>query len=156
MLRTSGLRLALALSVVAVGLAACGEDPLEPVISQADRARDARALSSVQQALVTAALVRTETVGTYGSGTNDLIARMRSRDPTKQYTAGASTGPDVIQVVGGGSAPLMLVAYSKAPAYLAAWQEGGAGTVYYRGEQPPQYTRQAPAGAGWSQTPPSP
>ena len=55
----SGLRLALALSVVVVGLAACGEDTLQSVISQADKGRDARALSSVQQALVTAALVRT-------------------------------------------------------------------------------------------------
>jgi hypothetical protein len=38
------------------------------------------------------------------------------------------------------------------PYYLALWESGGA-TLYYVGQQPPQYTVQPPVGPGWSNTP---
>ena len=36
---------------------------------------------------------------------------------------------------------------------FAIWDNGGGATLYYRGEQPPAYTAQPPAGPGWSSSP---
>jgi len=47
----------------------------------------------------------------------------------------------------------MLVAKSQSGSYFAIWDNGGGATLYYRGEQPPAYTAQPPAGPGWSSSP---
>jgi hypothetical protein len=119
-----------------------------------DKGHDAQALSSLQQSLVTAALVRSESGGTYGSGPDDLAAALQARDPSKRFGVTPSTGPEEIQVVGGGSDPVMLVAKSASHAYLAVWDDGGGATLYYRGVQQPAFAVERPAGAGWTPTPP--
>jgi hypothetical protein len=62
-----------------------------------------------------------------------------------------------VQVIGGSSGPVMLVAMSdpggegRPAQYVAAWQGSGT-TMYYTGTAPPAYAAQAPAGPGWGST----
>lgn len=129
-----------------------GEDAVEPLLSKVDLARDAQALSSLQQSMVTAALVRSETGGSYGAGPDDLAARLQARDGSRRFATTPSGGPDQIQVLGGG-ASMMLVVRSVSDNYVAVWDDG-SGTLYYRGPQAPQLTTQRPSGGGWSDQPP--
>jgi hypothetical protein len=146
-----------AIAVLALLLAAlvsgCGksDETLDPLLSRADQGRDAQALSSLQQAMVVAALVRAESGG-YGAGPDDLAQRLQSRDPAKHFSTAPSTGPEQIQVQGGGAAPAMLVVQSTSKNYLAVWSDGST-TAYYRGIQPPALPPQRPAGGGWSEQP---
>ena len=64
-----------------------------------------------------------------------------------------------MQVMGGGGSPVMLVGINsppnspRPPYYLAVWESGGS-TMFYLGQQAPQYTTTTPATAGWSSSPP--
>ena len=144
--------------VVVVALAAllsgCGksDEVVEPLLNQAGKARDAQALSSLQQALTFAALVRTESGGSYGSGAEDLAQRLQAKDPSKKFSTAASAGPEQIQVLGGGGAA-MLAASSGSDSYLAVWDDGNGTPMYYRGAQPPPFSPQRPSGGGWSDRP---
>jgi hypothetical protein len=139
-----------ALALLPVG---CGgsDKTLDPLVSRVDQSRDAVALSSLQKALVIAALVRAES-GSYGAGPDDLAQRLQSRDPSMRFSTALSSGPEQIQVQGGGAAPAMLVVQSTSMNYLAIWSDG-ATTAYYRGVQPPALPAQQPAGGGWSAQP---
>jgi hypothetical protein len=145
--------LALTLGTLAL-LPGCGggNDAVDPLLGDVAKARDAKALTSLQQALTAAALVRAESGG-YGSG-GDLVQKLQAKDPSKRFTSAPSTGPDDIQVLSGGSAAMMLVARSPSGAYLAVWDNAAGTTLYYRGDQPPQFARERPAGPDWTPTPP--
>ena len=135
----------------------CGstQNTLDPLLSKVDRARDAQAISSLQQALTSAALVRSETGGGYGSGPEDLAQRLQARDPSKRFSTAPSTAPEQIQVLGGGAQPVILVVRSVSTLYLAAYLDTSGTTLYYRGLEAPQLTNGPPSGTGWSQTPPA-
>jgi hypothetical protein len=133
----------------------CGntDKTLDPLLSKVDLARDAQAITSLQQALVTAALVRSESEGSYGTGSTDLAQRLQARDGSKRFATTPSGGPDQIQVLGGGPLPMMLVVRSASENYLALWDDGNR-TLDYRGIQAPQLVTQRPTGGGWSDQPP--
>jgi hypothetical protein len=146
-----------ALASIAAVLPGCGNsDPSEGLISNIDKARNARTLTSLQQALITVNLVQSE-AGSAGPAT--LAAALQQRDPSNLYTTGPPTDAGVVQVLGGAGGPVMLVGINSPPSaprkpyYLALWESGGA-TLYYVGQQPPRYTVSQPAGAGWGNTPP--
>lgn len=140
-----------------LALGACGnDDPAEGLLSNIDKARSAKSLSSLQTGLVMLGVVQQEAAG---ASAQSVAAALQAKDPTNRYTTAAPTDAGIVQVVGGGGAPVMLVAVgsgasdSREPVYLAAWQGSGT-TLYYAGAQPPAYTPSAPSGAGWSATPP--
>jgi hypothetical protein len=142
--------LALLAALAATGCGGTGKT-LDPLLSRVDQARDAQALGSLQQAFATAAFVKAE-AGAYGASTDDFVQRLQAKDPSKRFGTTPSTGPDQVQVVGGGSAPAMLVVQSTSRNYLAIWDDGN-GTVYYRGVQSPALVTQRPVGGGWSDQP---
>lgn len=140
-----------------LGLGACGnDDPGEGLLSNIDKGRSARALSSLQTGLVTLGLVQSETPG---GSSQSVAAALQAKDPTNRYTTAAPTDAGIVQVVGGGGGPVMLVSVNSAASdsreqvYVAAWQGNGT-TMYYAGAQPPAYASSVPAGTGWSATPP--
>ena len=137
---------ALALAAVLTGCGSSG-DAVDPLLSQADKARDAQALSSIQQALTFATLVKTESGGTYGSGAEDLAQKLQAKDPSKKFSTAASSGPEQIQVLGGGGAA-MLAASSSSESFVAVWDDGNGAPMYYRGAQPPAFSPQRPSAAG--------
>jgi hypothetical protein len=146
-----------ALASLAV-LPGCGStDPAEGLVSNVDKAKAIKTLTSLQQALITVNLVSAESGG--GSGGGALATALQQRDPSNRYVTGPPTDAGIVQVLGGGGSPVMLVGISAPPSaprpphYLAVWSSGGA-TMFYLGEQPPQYSPQAPSGAGWSSSPP--
>ena len=150
---------ALALAAAVCALPACGQsDPAEGLISNVDKARAAQTISTLMQGLIAVQTVAAES-GTAGAVA--LAAALQQRDPTHRYTTGPPTDTGVIQVIGGGGSPVMLVGISappsapRSPHYLAVW-EGGGSTVFYLGAQPPAYSPSAPSGAGWSTSPPQP
>jgi hypothetical protein len=141
------------------GAAGCGgTDPAEGLISNVDKARTARTLTSLQQGLITAQVVSAESAG--GSAPA-LAAALQQHDPSNRYTTAPPTDVGIVQVEGGGGGPVMLVGISAPPSaprppyYLAAWESGGT-TLYYLGRQPPAYSPSPPSGAGWSTSPPLP
>jgi hypothetical protein len=140
-------------TVLAGFAAGCGgtEKTLDPLLSRVDQGRDVQALSALQQAMIAATLVRTE-FGGFGANPDDLAQKLQARDPSKRFGTGASTGPEQIQVLGGGAIPAMLVIQSTSRNYLAVWSDGNV-TEYYRGVQPPTPVTQRPAGGGWSEQP---
>jgi hypothetical protein len=148
--------MAAALALAAPGCAGSGQDPAEGLVSNVDKARNAASLSALQTGLVTLGLIQAENPG---APVQSLVAALQARDATNRYTTAAPTDAGIIQVLGGGGQPVMLVAISSAPGsgrepyYLAAWQDGG-NTRYYVGRQAPPYSAQEPTGAGWSTTPP--
>jgi hypothetical protein len=149
--------LALALATLASVLGACGQsDPAEGLISNIDKARSARTLTSLQQGLITAQVVGAESGG---SSAPALVTALQQRDPSNRYTTAPPTDVGIVQVVGGGGGPVMLVGISappsapRPPAYLAVWEAGGT-TLYYIGREAPQYSTSPPGGAGWSTSPP--
>jgi hypothetical protein len=148
--RAAALIAAVALGLLPIGCGGAG-DTFDPLLSRVDQSRDVQALSSLQQALITATLVRTESGG-YGAGPDDLAAMLQAKDSSKRFGTAPSTGPDQVQVVGGGTAPAMLVVQSASHNYLAVWSDGSA-TAYYRAAQPPAFVTQRPAGGGWSEQP---
>jgi hypothetical protein len=131
----------------------CGsaEKTLDPLLSRVDQGRDVQALSSLQQAMITATLVRTQS-GSYGTGPDDFAQKLQASDSSHRFGTAPSTSPDQIQVLGGGTAPAMLVTQSTSKNYLAVWSDGNV-TEYYRGAQPPALPAQRPAGGGWSEQP---
>jgi hypothetical protein len=134
-------------------LAGCGEQkPAEGLISNVDKARNAASIAGLETSLVTVALVKAASPeDTAGS----LVAALQAKDPTNRYTTAAPTAPGIVQVVGGGAGPVMLVAINSDPSsgrepyFVAAWQGGGS-TMYYVGHEPPAYAVVPPAGPGWS------
>ena len=146
----------LAVAVVAAAGGCAGEDPAQGLADGVDKARAAKALSSLQTALVTLSVVQVESGG---AAVQDLAAALQAKDPTNRYTTAAPTTTGVVQVLGGGGGPVMLVAMSdpgsqESPAqYVSLWQGSGT-TMYYAGTTPPAYTAAAPAGPGWAPTPP--
>ena len=146
-------RIAFALALVTL-VSGCGgsDDIVDPLLGKVDEARDAQALSSLQQAQTAAALVRTESGGTFGTGAEDLAQRLQARDPSKRFTTGPSNGPEQIQVLGGGGAAL-LVARGQSQSYVAVWDDGNGSPMYYHGAQPPEFSAQRPAGGGWTAQP---
>jgi hypothetical protein len=152
-----GLRHIMCLLAVALAAAAsgCGQtDPAAGLANSVDKARAAKALSSLQTGLVTLALVQTESGG---AGAADVAAALQAKDPTNRYTTAAPTEIGIVQVVGGGDQPVMLVAMSdpgsegRPPQYVGVWQGSGT-TMYYTGTAPPAYVTSAPAGPGWGTT----
>jgi hypothetical protein len=149
------MALFVALLVMLVALeSGCGktDQVVDPLLSKAGQARDAQALSSLQQALVVASLVKTEAGGSYGSGAEDFAQRLQAKDPSKRFTTAPSGGPEQVQVLGGGGAA-MLAAQSQSDSYVAVWDDGGGTPMYYRGTQLPPFSAQRPTGGGWSPQP---
>jgi hypothetical protein len=157
-----GLRLktacaALALAALAASLAACGQsDPSEGLISNIDKARSARTLSTLEQGLIAVQTVGAESGPASAPA---LAAALQQRDASNRYTTGPPTDVGIIQVIGGGGGPVMLVGISappsapRPPSYLALWESGGS-TLFYIGKQPPQYSPSPPSAPGWSSSPP--
>ena len=140
-----------------VWLPGCGSsDPAEGLISNIDKARSARTLTSLQQALITVNIVQAEAAS---SSPTTLAAALQQRDPSNRYTTTPPTDAGIVQVIGGAGGPVMLVGINsplssgRTPYYLAVWSSGGS-TMFYLGQPPPQYTTQPPAGAGWSSSVP--
>jgi hypothetical protein len=147
---------AVVLCTAAVLASACGvENPTGGITSRVGQARNAQAVSSLQQALITASVVASDASAGQGAA---LAAELQARDTTNSYTAELPTEPSRIQVIGGGGGPLLLVSYAEGdggqPGYVAAWQSG-ATTRWYSGAQPPAYVSGVPAGTGWSATAPT-
>jgi hypothetical protein len=148
--------LALLFCGVSLLASSCGgvENPTDGITSRVGQARNAQAVSSLQQALITASVAATDGSASQGA---ELAAELQSRDSTNSYTAELPTEPGRIQVVGGGAA-LLLVSYAGGdggqPGYVAAWQSG-ATTRWYAGQQPPAYATAVPAGTGWSASAPT-
>jgi hypothetical protein len=147
--------------VAAAGtLSSCGGDskPAEGIISSIDKARAAQALSSLQQGLITVQTTAAESGGAPASAA-DLATALQQRDPNDRFTTAPPTDVGIVQVLGGGGAPIMLVGISgppgspRPPAYLAVWEANGT-TLFYLGQQPPAYSPSPPSGAGWSSSPP--
>jgi hypothetical protein len=147
-----------ALAVLGSTLAACGtgSSPADSLLGNVDKARSARTLSTLEQGLIAVQTVNAD------SGATDapsLAAALQQRDASNRYTTVPPTEVGIIQVIGGGGGPVMLVGISappssgKPPAYLALWESAGS-TLFYLGQQPPQYSASPPSGAGWSSTPP--
>jgi hypothetical protein len=146
------------LAMLGSTLAACGDgsSPADGLLGNIDKARSARTLSTLEQGLIAVQTVNTD------SATSDaasLAVALQQRDASNTYTTAPPTDVGIIQVIGGGGGPVMLVGISappsttKPPAYLALWASGGS-TLFYIGQQPPQYTATPPSGAGWSSSPP--
>src|SRR5438552_15270349 len=114
-----GMPAAVAALVAAVALAGCGsgQKAVQPILNAAQTGRDAQAFSSLEQAIVTVALVRSEAGGSAGTGADDLAARLQGRSPSVHFAATPSGGPEEVQVVGGGPQPVMLVAKSQSGSY---------------------------------------
>ena len=147
------------LLALAWALPACGgADPAEGLISNVDKARAARTLTSLQQGLITVQVVNAD----YGGGdAASLATALQQRDPSNRYTTTPPTDVGIVQVMGGAGGPVMLVGVSAPPSaprppdYLAVWESAGT-TLYYIGRQPPAYSPTAPSGGGWSSSPPTP
>jgi hypothetical protein len=144
-----------ALLALALSMAGCGlGNPTAGITGGVGKARAARAVSSLQQALITASVVAGDSGGAGGAA---LATELQSRDPSNRYTTALPTEPGTIQVVGGGGEPLMLVTSAAGSgggaAYVAALQEGSS-TLWYTGDRAPLYTTGQPTQPGWSATPP--
>jgi hypothetical protein len=150
MARVSATALALAILLAGCGAA---DDAVDPLLNSIDKAHAAQALSALQQAQVAATLVKTESGGTYGSGPEDLAAKLQAKDPSKRFSTAPSAAPEQVQVLGGGSAAI-LVAQGAPDVYVAIWDDGNGSPMYYAGKQPPPFSAQRPAGGGWSSQPP--
>ena len=148
---------ALALAGAACMLPACGQsDPSEGLVSNIDKARAAQTLSTLTQGLIA---VQTVAAESGPAAAPALAAALQQRDASNRYTTAPPTDVGIIQVIGGGGGPVMLVGISaptsapRPPSYLAVWESGGS-TLFYLGPQPPQYSPSPPSGAGWSASPP--
>jgi hypothetical protein len=138
-----------------LALAGCGnDDPAEGLISNVDKARTAASIAGLQTGLVTGAVVQADNPA---ATADSLAAALQAKDPSNRYTTATPTEAGIVQVVGGGGGPLMLVSINSDPSsgrelyYVAAWQGEGR-TMFYVGRQPPTYAATAPAGPGWSAT----
>src|SRR3972149_1294140 len=101
--RNKLLPAAVAVALVAtLGACGCG-DPTGGLAEGVDKARSARAISSISQAMVTAGRGRSGAGGPAGA---DLAAELQARDPSNRYTTGAPTEPGSVQVLGGGGGPV--------------------------------------------------
>jgi hypothetical protein len=136
-------------------LTGCGEqDAAEGLVSNIDKARTAASIAGLQTGLVTVALLQADSPGLTAE---NLAAALQAKDPTNRYTTAAPTGAGLVQVLGGGGGPVMLVSINSAPSngrepyYVAAWQGEGS-TMYYVGREAPAYSPGTPAGPGWSAT----
>jgi hypothetical protein len=145
------------LGTLVLAIPGCGSsDPAEGLISNIDKAKSARTLTSLQQALITVNVVQAD-AGT--AGPSALAAALQQRDPSNRYTTGPPTDAGIVQVIGGAGRPVMLLGINSPPSsprppyYLALWSNGGS-TLFYLGQQPPPYSLQPPSGAGWSASPP--
>jgi hypothetical protein len=149
-------RVAITVAALMVVLTGCGgtEKAVDPLLNSVDKAHSAQALSALQQAQVAATLVKTESGGTYGTGAEDLAQKLQARDPSKRFSTAPSAGPENIQVMGGGGAAI-LVAQGAPDVYVAIWDDGNGGPMYYVGKQPPPFSAQRPSGGGWSDQPPT-
>ncbi len=149
------------LLVAALGgsLTACagGSSPADSLLSNIDKARSARTLSTLEQGLIAVQTTAAESSGAADAPT--LAVDLQQHDASNRYTTAPPTDAGIIQVVGGAGSPIMLVGITapptspKPPAYLALWESGGS-TLYYIGPSAPQYSSSAPSGAGWSTSPP--
>jgi hypothetical protein len=147
-----------ALIAIGFSVAACGQsNPTEGLISNVDKARSARTLTTLEQGLIAVQTVGAESGSTSAPA---LAAALQQRDASNRYTTAPPTDAGIVQVIGGGGGPVMLVGISappsapRPPAYLALWESGGS-TLFYLGPQPPLYSPSPPSGAGWSSSPPS-
>jgi hypothetical protein len=147
----------LGVAVLAAVLSACGAgNPSEGLISNLDKARSARTLTSLQQGLITVQSAASEGGASSAAA---LAAALQQRDPSNRYTTAPPTDVGIVQVLGSGGGPVMLVGINSAPGsprppyYLAVWESAGS-TMFYMAQQPPQFTATAPATAGWSSSPP--
>jgi len=155
-LRLKTCSMVLALLALGASLGACGGgNPAGGLLGNIDKARSARTLSSLEQGLIAVQTANADS----GAGATSLAAALQQRDASNRYTTAPPTDVGIVQVVGGGGGPVMLVGVNgppssaKPPAYLALWESGGS-TLFYLGQQPPQYTTTAPSGPGWSSSPP--
>jgi hypothetical protein len=143
-------------ALLVVVLVGCGQgDQAEGLLSNIDKARSARTLTSLEQALITVSIAQTDYSA---SSPAALAAALQQRDPSNRYTTGPPTDAGVVQVLGGGGGPVMLVGINSPPSsgrtpyYLAVWSRSGS-TLFYVGQQAPAYSAQPPSGPGWSSSP---
>ena len=112
--------------------AAREQKPAEGLISNVDKARNAASIAGLQTSLVTVALVK---AASPGETADSLVAALQAKDPTNRYTTAAPTAPGIVQVVGGGGGPVMLVSINSDPSsgrepyYVAVWQGDGSHDV---------------------------
>jgi hypothetical protein len=132
----------------------CGTESGSGFGDSVDKAHAAKTLSALQTGLLTLSLLQVDSGG--GAG-QDVVAALQAKDPTNRYTPAPPTETGVVQVLGGGGGPVMLLGLSdvasegRAAQYVAAWQGSGT-TMYYTGTAAPAYTAEAPAGPGWGST----
>ena len=80
----------------------------------------------------------------------DLAAALQAKDPTNRYTTAAPTDAGIVQVLGGGGGPVMLVSISasrvggREPVVRRGAGRERAATMYYVGHEPPAYTAERP------------
>jgi hypothetical protein len=149
-----GVRKITCLTVVALAaaLAGCGAEGGTGFGDSVDKARAAQTLAALQTGLVTLNVVQADSGG---APVQDVAAALQSKDPTNRYTTAAPSDTGMVQVLGAGGGPVMLVAISdpasegRAAQYVAAWQ-GEGNTRYYAGPAAPAFTTQPPDGPGWS------
>jgi hypothetical protein len=144
-------------AVMAAALGGCGAGGAGKGYGDSvDKARAAKALSSLQVGLVSIGLLQADSAGSSGQ---DVATALQAKDPTNRYTTAVPAETGVVQVLGSAAGPVMLVALStpasedRPAQYVGAWQGTGT-TMYYAGTTPPAYTTQPPATAGWASTPP--
>ena len=110
-----GFRILACLAVAGLALAPAGcgsDDAAEGLLSNVDKARNAASIAALQTGLVTVALVQADSPG----GTAEsLVAALQAKDPTNRYTTAAPTAAGIVQVLGGGGGPVMLVSLNSAP-----------------------------------------
>ena len=145
----------LAVAGLALASAGCGgSDAPEGLVSNVDKARNAASVAALQTGLATVALVEADSPG---ATAESLVPALQAKDPTNRYTTAPPTAPGIVQVLGGGGGPVMLVSLNsgpdagRQPFYVAVWQGAGS-SMYYVGQDPPAYAAETPAGPGWSTT----
>jgi hypothetical protein len=138
----------------AAALGGCGTESGSGFGDSVDKARAVQTLSALQTGLVTLSLVQADSGA---AAVEDVAAALQAKDPTNRYTTAAPTETGVVQVLGGGGGPVMLVGLSdvagegRPAGYVAVWQGSGT-TMYYAGTAAPAYTAEAPTGPGWGST----
>ena len=148
--RTRACLLAAGLVLVLPGCAGVGDEPAEGLISNVDKARNAASIAGLQ----TESRDRRARAGRRSrrDAPAIVVAALQAKDPTNRYTTAPPTDAGIVQVLGGGGGPVMLVAINSAPSsgrepyYVAAWQGGGTHDVLRRGTSRPRTRRAPPAG----------
>ena len=87
----------------------------------------------------------------------DLAAALQAKDPTNRYTTATPTDAGIVQVLGGGGGPVMLVSINVPPsagraAVLRRRVAGSGEHDVLRRARAARVRRQRPGGPGWGAT----